>query len=70
MPNGGRTIPSTWSQPSAVRILKDAALQPVAASTGVTCSFCRLCFMPGCKYDRRMLDLSVRSEISSTLLRK
>ena len=28
MPNGGRAIPSTSSQPSAVLILKDGALQP------------------------------------------
>lgn len=48
MPNGGRTIPSTSSHPAAVRILKDAALQPAATSAWVPCSFRLVCFMPGC----------------------
>jgi len=48
MPNGGRTIPSTSSQPSAVRILKEAVLQPAAASAGAPGSFGLVCFMPGC----------------------
>src|SRR3954453_15039869 len=73
MPNGGRMIPSTSSQPSAVLILKDAALQPVAAiAGGVPCSFRRLRFMPGCTVrptDARFCRSVPKCPAPSTLLR-
>jgi hypothetical protein len=42
---GGRTMPSTSSQPSAVLILKDAALQPGGTGPSARCVFY---FMPDC----------------------
>ena len=58
--------------PSAVLILKVAALQPVAASAGgVRCSFRRLRFMPGCivrPTDARFCRSVPKCPASSTLL--
>ena len=58
--------------PSAVRILKDAALQPIAASACTPCSFRRLRFMPGCTVrptDARFCRSGPECPESSTLLR-